>query len=286
MSITKLIRTTICLYSEIVYLKESVDFYRKQGFHFQYFYLMYLKPELKDNSVYNKVIKMFKGQNDIIIKHVVHRPRINLFDLYENHYKEHKDDWIINCDLDEFIYSPMKGKSVRDIIKIANRKGIKAIHVRWRIFGDNNLKENPGFKVLKVYTKCAPDSYIRNGNGRSMVKLGSIDFENKSEVIKKTGHRLAVKSGVEYHNSQLEKITNWSTKTNKKKGIISNDLQNNPLLVCNHYQYKSKEECKMKHNNNQIKPEIGLTNRYHPHVVKKRNMILNSCENFEILKKI
>ena len=268
----KLIRTTTCLYYEIIYLDETIEFYRKQGFDLQYFYLNYLKPELKDDSVYEEIKEKYKDQKDVIIKHFPHRKRLSVLDLYENHYDEYKNDWITNCDLDEFFYSPLENKTIRDIIQMYEEKNISAISVNWRVFGNNFLKENPGFKVLKVYTKCSELEYRGNNNIRSFFKFKNIDFK-KINDIEHTGHKFPLKNNLKYINTRFD-INNSEIKMNI------------PLLICNHYQYKSDYETELKHKNNLIKPELGLTIRYSYKQMKSKEIHCNKIDNFEILKKL
>lgn len=150
-------------------------------------------------------------------------------------------------------------------------KNISAISVNWRVFGNNFLKENPGFKVLKVYTKCSELDYRGNKNIRSFFKFKNIDFK-KINDIENTGHQFPLKNNLKYINTRFD-INNSEIKLNI------------PLLICNHYQYKSDVETESKHKNNQIKPELGLTIRYSNKQMKSKEIHCNKIDNFEILKK-
>ena len=282
----KLIRITTCLYSEIVYLDETINFYRKQGFDLQYFYLFYLEKELKNESIFEKIRKKYKDQKDVIIIHLLHSPRISLIHFYKNYYNKYKNDWITNCDLDEFFYSPLENKKVKDIIKMYEEKNLNAIYVNWRIFGNDYLNDNPDYKVLNIYKKCSDKFYKKNKLGRSFFKLKYINFENLKRILR-YGHTFPLNKECKYYNTNMEEILHITENMNKCNRIgIENKPENKPLLICNHYQYKSFHECKMKNINNQVKKKLGLSKRYEEDTIYKLQKYLNVFDNVEILKKI
>jgi len=279
----KLIRVTMCLYSEIVYLDETIQFYRKQGFNLQYFYLNYLKPNLKNDNINISIQKKYETQEDVIIIHVPWQKRLSIMHFYKNYYEKHKNDWITNCDLDEFFYSPEKGKKVRDIIQLYENKNLNAIYVNWRIFGNNFLNKNPGCKVLNIYKKCSDKYYKKNYLGRSFFKLKYIDINYKERILY-YGHTFPLKKEYKYYNTNMKQISHITKNMHNLTRIgIENKPEDKPLLICNHYQYRSFEECKLKNDNNQIIKELNLSKRYDKNIIYKLQKELNKFNNEKIL---
>jgi hypothetical protein len=62
-----------------------------------------------------------------------------------------KYDWVIVIDLDEFIYSRLGYKTIKDYLKTVD-KNIYLIQLPWKMFGSNYLKKQPK-SIIKGFTR-------------------------------------------------------------------------------------------------------------------------------------
>lgn len=130
-------------------IKEWIKHYISQGVdHFFMIdndsndnYLEYLSPYIENNTVTLKIDKR-KHSQEI---------------CYNEHFLEDckKYDWVIVCDLDEFIYSRKEFKTIKDYVKKL-KPFVSQICIPWKIFGSNGFntmdKEQPE-SVIKTFIK-------------------------------------------------------------------------------------------------------------------------------------
>jgi hypothetical protein len=276
----KLIKTTYINYDEIIYLDEWLNFHKKQGFDYQYLFLFYDKEENKNEELFKKIKNKYQHEETIIIKHIKFYQRGLIFELKNNYYDKHKDDYIFQTDIDEFLYSPLENKTVKDIVNMYFENNIEAIFINFRMFGSNWLKTNPEFKVLEKFTLCNNQFDSENLKGKSIVKLKLIDF---SKNLEKCAHTFPLIDNAKYFNTNMQEKKNLTKKPwCPNKNQIS-DIEQNPLLILNHYKIRSQEECLNKDKNNFLET---IKNRYKLNNFKELEKKFNKIKNIDILKKI
>lgn len=276
----KLVKTTYINYDEIVYLDESLNFYKKQGFDYQYFFLFYENEQDKNEDLFIKIKNKYQHDETIIIKHIKFYYRGLLLELKNNYYEKHKDDYIFQTDIDEFLYSPLENKTVKDIVNMYSKNNIEAIFINFRMFGSNWLKTNPGFKVLETFTLCNDQFQNDNLKGKSIVKLKLIDF---SKNLEKCAHTYPLIDNAKYFNTNMQEKKHLTEKPWNPGRNQKSEIEQNPLLIINHYKIRSLEECLSKDKNNFWEP---IKNRYKLDNFKKLEKKYNKIKNIDILKKI
>lgn len=71
---------------------------------------------------------------------------------YNKFYPLSTSKWILFCDLDEFLFSRLKFKTVKDYLDSIDDESISAIQIPWTNFGSNGHKKQPD-SVVNSFTK-------------------------------------------------------------------------------------------------------------------------------------
>ena len=159
-----------------------------------------------------------------------------------------KSDWIIVCDLDEFIYSRNGYSMITDFL-VELPKMVGQIYIEWQLFGSNGYIEQPK-SVIKSFTKRAALQNI--GKIIEDEKITTPWGSSKSIVRRSALKRL----GVHNHKIKLNYVTIESNglpilprideerRRNKysayyeRKGPVLSDY----ALQLNHYRVQSKNK--------------------------------------------
>lgn len=263
----KLCIMTLVLPAEFVYIEEWVEFHLKQGFDHVYLYLIYKNTEQYDIDLFNMQIDRYKDNNKVklsCLKWPPHGFQDHIATFLKNEASHHQDDWLCPLDIDEFIYSPIKDKSVKDIVHEYEENNIAAVHVNWKCFGSNGLISRPE-SVLKSFIKCGEPNHPNNYSTKSIVKINTITGIDNS-------HRFHVKRP--YH-------TTCGMVPTYAKANFRIYLENEPRLIINHYIVRSKDEYQMK-----IQHNPHRADRYNWEFFDTINKMHNTIENTDILKKL
>lgn len=143
-------------------------------------------------------------------------------------YNDHIDkckmfDWLITCDLDEFIYSRKNFKTIKCFLNSLDNN-VAQICIPWKMFGSNNyntLNKKQPKNVVSNFTRRA--NYITHQD----IPCKSIV---RTKYLKKIGiHEHYINRGIYYNNIK-------NTKNYIRDFVESNEnILNNSYLHCNHY---------------------------------------------------
>ena len=298
---SKIILLTSIIYNEIDYINEYINFHLKQNIDLIYIQVNYINSINID--LYNSIINTYKDNKQIIFSHIKFYNFSCMKEFIKNYYDKHINDWLITLDIDEFIYSPIEKKSIKDIINIYEEKNIYAVSVNWLCFGSNNLKEKPK-SVLEGFTKCSDKYEPINYTTKSLVKINKID-KNLKNI--NTSHKFPLIDNNKYFTSCGLCVNEYNKKyieiMKKNRKIYLKNIENinkdnlnyntfgfgnntnhrsypeeNPCLIINHYIVRSENEYQIKIDNNP-----HSKGRYNINHFNKINSITNNIENKLIL---
>lgn len=225
---------TLCLIAifknESCIMKEWLEHYTKEGV--DHFYLI----DNGSNDDYSKIINPYIDSKKVTL--VVDVARHQQTELYNKYFLEESKvyDWVIVCDLDEFIYSRGGFKTIKEYLNSLNND-ISQVKVQWKVFGSNGHIEQPE-TVIKSFTKrvnydSGPTQgvIINNNNKYSMCK-----------TISRT--KYIVKLGIHSHATSINNnISSDNLQTNKHDNndflMINEFILNNSYLHLNHYAIQS-----------------------------------------------
>ena len=183
-----------------------------------------------------------------------------------NHYFLEKCkvyDWVIVCDLDEFIYARKGLKTIKDYV---NRLGliVSQVFIPWKIFGSNGFQDQPD-SVVQSFTKRI--NYDKNDGFQGVIKEGN-DKYSLAKCIVRT--KYLNEFNIHSHNTLNNK---YVTSNNKINTIHSNNsfckideqILEESYLHLNHYALQSYNWF-MK-----VKGTRGEVNAYHSESIRTEN---------------
>jgi hypothetical protein len=293
----KLILVTSILHNEIIYIDEWINFHLKQGADIIYIYICYIKDETKDNTLFDTIAKKYKNNTNINFNYKKHYDFVHIIEFLTYEKSKYLDSWVSVLDVDEFLYSPIKDKSIKDIIYEYEEKDISAVLVNWKCFGSNNLDAKPE-KVLPSYTTCSDEKKAINFTCKSITKISAIiNLRNAHWFRLKPGLVYYTTNGVTQHDNilqhldiinteyidNLKQVFNIEGISPYNKNSVTHIVypEDNPKLVVNHYILRSKEEYMLKIRNNPQRHD-----RYNIDIFNNINKVSNNVTNTDILMKI
>jgi len=204
-------------------MKEWIEHYIKEGV--DHFFLI-------DNGSDDDYMKSLKQYIDLhIITLVIDPTKYQQTELYNKHFLElsKKYEWVIVCDLDEFIYSRNQFKTIKQYLNTLD-KSISQIKVQWKVFGSSGFIEQPT-SVIKSFTKR-----VNYDTGKTQ---GVLLFDNKTHSLCKSIIRspFLIRLGIHSHES-LDMSDNLS---NKEFALVDENIINTSYLNLNHYAIQSHE---------------------------------------------
>jgi hypothetical protein len=142
-------------------LKEWIEHYLKQGIN------KFFMIDNGSNDNYLEILQPYINNNivELVIDNTKHN-QSNLYNMYFNE-KCRTYDWVIICDLDEFIYARKQFKTIKDYLNTLD-DSISQVFIPWKFFGSNGYntldKKQPSsvtktFKKRCNYDKVNPDSF-------------------------------------------------------------------------------------------------------------------------------
>ena len=155
-------------------------------------------------------------------------------------------EWVIVCDLDEFIYGRKYCNSIKDFLgKVHNN--FSQVIIPWKMFGSNGFdtmdKQQPSC-VISAFTKRINNNNDKNNKFRSFIYKGNKKYIHSKSIVRT---KYLVKIGI--HNSEtLNKryLTSYILKNNHIYEIndfteINENIIENSALHLNHYAIQSFE---------------------------------------------
>ena len=234
--------TTVCLVAifknESHILKEWIEHYLNQGVD---------KFFLVDNGSTDEYYSILEpyitaGKVDLIKDAKKHAQE----ELYNKHFlnKCRRYEWVIVCDLDEFIYGRKYCNSIKDFLsKVHNN--FSQVFIPWKMFGSNGFdtidKEQPS-SVISSFTKRINYDNNKYNKFRSYIHKGKVKYIFSKTIIRT---KYLVKIGI--HNSKtLNKnyLTSYILKSdhiheNNAFTEVNEKIIENSALHLNHYAIQS-----------------------------------------------
>lgn len=197
-------------------LEEWIEHYIKEGV--EHFYL------INNGSTDNFM--------DILNKYT---DRITYYDLPERHVQEkhycsllpkikQESEWLLVCDLDEFVFAKDNYKQIADIIKEFEQSGTTQIYLPWKMFSSNKHIEQPK-SVIQGFTDR---KHYKNWEHRSKKYIVKIDYLQKLTI-----HHCQISKGISVDPC------NQSPKMHGERLYINEDELSKHKLHLNHYPIQS-----------------------------------------------
>jgi hypothetical protein len=234
--------STLCLVAifknESHILKEWIEHYLNQGVD---------KIFLADNGStdnYYFILQPYisTGKVDLVKDNKKHAQ----VELYNKHFlhKCKAYDWVIVCDLDEFIYGRKYCNSIKDFLNKVH-PSFSQVFIPWKMFGSNGydtMEQEQPSSVISTFTKRINNNDIRHNRFRSFIYKGPIKYIF-SKCIVRTKYLLKIRvhhsetSNNRYMTSYVSQ--NNHINTNKDFVEINEDIIENSALHLNHYAIQS-----------------------------------------------
>lgn len=187
---------------------------------------------------YLPIINKYNKYIDLVIDNTKYKQS----ELYQKYFinKVKKYNWVLVCDLDEFVYARKGFKTITDYLNTLPNN-ISQISIPWKIFGSN------GFNTLD---KKEPDNVISNFTKRTNYDK-STGFQGVSQIIGnykmnfcKNIVRTNMLTQFGVHNHIYKKgITNMSNNISLKNSTpyipTNEDILQSSCLHLNHYVIRS-----------------------------------------------
>lgn len=214
------------------YINQFVNHYVKLGFDKIYIYdnddedKPYI-GDFIDESLLNKVeIIDIRGMRGKEMQHII----------YTKFYKEHKFDWALFCDIDEYLVGI---NEIHEFLDQPKYKFVSQIRIKWRLFGDDGLIERDMSKTLmESFTKEITYSLTRDLNHIA-------DLQSQAKCLVRGGIEHALFVSVHYANVYNGETIIPSVLPSCKPCLSKVTLKekyNNETVYLNHYMTKTLSE--------------------------------------------
>ena len=219
-------------------IKEWIEHYLYQGVD-KFFmidngstdnYYNILEPYIKNNKVELVIDPTKFSQTQLYNKYYLNKCK-----LYE---------WVLVCDLDEFVYGRKYCNSIKDFLtKVHN--SFSQVFIPWKMFGSNYFdtmdKEQPG-SVISSFTKRINNDSYKYNNFRSFIIEGGVKYICTKCIVRtkyllKLDIHSSKTSNKNYLTSYIKK--NNHIHTNESFVRIDENIIENSALHLNHYAIQS-----------------------------------------------
>lgn len=237
---------TVCIVAifknESHILKEWIDHYISQGID---------KFFLVDHNSTDNYIHILKPYIDsgIVELFFERRPHPHVESINENCLVKCKQyDWVIACDLDEFIYARKGYPTIKSYLEDINvlMPTANQIFIPWKMFGSNGFntidKPQPA-SVIQSFTKrtyydkdCTLVRIYNNNNKKKCIEYKTIVKTNTLIRLLQHEHETSIKSYISTY-SIFTKIYEY----HGDYGEISEHILEESFLHLNHYAIQSKK---------------------------------------------
>ena len=195
-----------------------------------------------DNGSNDNYLDILKNYNNITLK--INSKKQSQVEFYNNYFLEEckKYDWVIVCDLDEFIYSRLHFKTIKEYLNSLD-DDISQVFIPWKIFGSS------GFNTID---KKQPDNVVENFTKRINYDKESgfqgviMDNNNKYSITKcivkaKYLTRFELHSHSTINKNHIGADNNSFIHINNSFYKINEDILSKSFLHLNHYAIQSYE---------------------------------------------
>lgn len=212
-------------------IKEWIDHYLYQGV--DRFFL--IDNDSTDN--YKESLQLYHQ-----VEVVIDKDRYSQIESYNKHTLEKckEYDWVIVCDLDEFIYARKGFKTIKDYLQTID-DSISQIFIPWKIFGSNGYntidKDQPN-SVIQSFTKRI--NYDKENDFQGVIKEGNIKYSLTKCIVRTKyllrfevhGHWTSITNSITTDNENHIHKNNCFSK-------IDEQILENSALHLNHYVIQS-----------------------------------------------
>lgn len=246
--------------NEAIILKEWLEHYIREGV--ENFYLI-------NNGSTDNYFEIIKNYNNVLL--INDSKKHSQTELYNKHFYEIcklECKWIIICDLDEFIYSRRGYNRISDYLDSLD-SSIGQIKIPWKMFGSNKIVKQPK-SVIHSFNKRELYKKKKQINCKCLIKMENCIKFNIHEHDTHMNNTIA---------SDFDRCNNLKNFSN-----ISEEILNNSILHCNHYQTQSKEWfLNVKCTRGAADQEINVRNLEYFNSVNKNS---NKLKDKELKKKV
>jgi hypothetical protein len=214
-------------------LNEFIKHYINQGI--EHFFFI----DNGSNDEYSDILNKF---NNITLKINPNRP----FQLehYNNYFLEacKKYDWVIICDLDEFIYARLQFKNIKEYLNSLDDT-ISQVFIPWKLFGSsgfNTIEYKQPNNVIENFTKRT--NYDKNTKCQGVI-MENNDKYSFTKCIVKTKYlkRMGIHSHDTTNKNYIGADNNDDIHNNMSFYKINEDILSKSFLHLNHYAIQSYE---------------------------------------------
>ena len=214
-------------------MNEYIKHYINQGV--DHFFLI-------DNDSNDNYLDILKNFNNVTLKIDPNRP----FQIqhYNNYFLElcKKYDWVIVCDLDEFIYSRLQFKTIKEYLNSLNPQ-ISQVFIPWKIFGSsgfNTIEKKQPDNIVENFTKRI--NYNKDNNFQGVIMENNEKYSfTKCIVRTKFLKNFQVHSHNTTNRNYIGADNNNFIHRNNSFYKINEDILSKSFLHLNHYAIQSYE---------------------------------------------
>jgi hypothetical protein len=219
-------------------LKEWIEHYLNQGVD---------KIFLIDNGStdnYYSILQPYIYSNKVDL--VKDNKKYAQSELYNTHFlhKCRAYDWVIVCDLDEFIYGRKYCSSIKDFLSKVN-DSFSQVYIPWKMFGSNGYdtmeKEQPS-SVISSFTKRINNNDPRHNKFRCYTYNGPIKYIYSKTIVRT---KYLLKLGIHHSISSYGRcitscvLQNNNIHQNEDFVEVREEIIENSALHLNHYAIQS-----------------------------------------------
>jgi hypothetical protein len=220
--------------NESYILEEYINHYIRQGVDKIFF--------IDNGSDDDYLIKLQPFIDNNYVELVIDNRRHVQTDCYNKYYLEKckNYDWVILCDLDEFIYARRGFTTIKQYLTLLTLldHSISCVYIPWKMFSSNGLKEQPT-SVIKSFTKRT--NYDKNEGFQCIEIHNGLKYGLMKSIIRT---KYLVRFDIHYH---ITSDNNNMTSNNVKRlegepvhfCIIDENILNHSYLHLNHYAIQS-----------------------------------------------
>ena len=226
--------------NETMIIKDWVEHYLREGI--EHFYLIdngSTDDYYEKIKIYDKYITLKKDPTRL--------PKGTQTFLFNTIYLEtikKETEWIIFCDIDEYIYARNGNNQIMDALNKLPQN-VEKIWLPWKCFGSNGNKNQPN-NIIKSFTK-RKDGYTKNdGFGKIICRTANLD------KIMTCGHIVRLNENNIMYNANGQKLEDYNLDEENCKSLN---------LHLNHYMLMS-EEYYLTVKSIRGGGESGLTSKY------------------------
>ena len=184
--------------NETTIIKDWVEHYLNEGI--EHFYLIdngSTDDYYEKIKIYNKYITLTKDPTRL--------PKGTQTYLFNKIYLQKiksESEWIIFCDIDEYIYARNGNNQIMDALNKLPRN-VEKIWLPWKCFGSNGNKNQPD-NIIKYFTK-RKEGYTKNeGLGKTICRTANL------EKILTCGHIVQLNENNIMYNANGQKLEDYN----------------------------------------------------------------------------